>query len=105
MRQQDVIARPWPAGAPPDEMAIRRVLAGEGLRPYAWSNGPGDVYPAHSHAYDKVIYVVRGSIVFGLPERGERVLLRAGDRLDLPAGVAHDAVVGPAGVACLEAHR
>jgi hypothetical protein len=27
-----------------------------------------------------------------------------GDRLDLPAGTAHDAVVGPDGVTCLEAH-
>jgi hypothetical protein len=32
------------------------------------------------------------------------VPLRDGDRLDLPAGVDHDAVVGPAGVTCLEAH-
>jgi hypothetical protein len=35
----------------------------------------------------EVLYVVRGSITFGLP-----------------AGVAHDAVVGPDGVACLEGH-
>ena len=28
-----------------------------------------------------------------------------GYRLDLPAGVEHDAVVGPEGVVCLEAHR
>ena len=27
-----------------------------------------------------------------------------GDRLDLPAGTRHDAVVGPDGVRCLEAH-
>ena len=27
-----------------------------------------------------------------------------GDRLDLPAGTSHDAVVGPDGVTCLEAH-
>ena len=31
--------------------------------------------------------------------------LTAGDRLELPAGTRHDAVVGPGGVACLEAHR
>ena len=28
-----------------------------------------------------------------------------GDRLELPAGTLHEAVVGPAGVDCLEAHR
>ena len=30
--------------------------------------------------------------------------LAAGDRLELPAGTAHDAIVGPNGVVCLEAH-
>ena len=30
--------------------------------------------------------------------------LVAGDRLDLPAGTRHDAIVGVAGVAVLEAH-
>ena len=30
---------------------------------------------------------------------------KIGDRLEIPAGVAHDALVGKQGVACLEAHR
>jgi uncharacterized protein YjlB len=79
-------------------------LEAEGLRPGSWSNGPADRYAAHDHGYDKVLVVGAGSIVFGLPGRGERVALAAGDRLDLPAGTVHDAVVGPAGVTCLEAH-
>jgi quercetin dioxygenase-like cupin family protein len=81
------------------------MLEAEELSYYAWGNGPGDTYPAHTHAYDKVIYVVRGSITFGLPQTGQQLTLRAGDRLDLPAGVVHDAAVGAEGVACLEAHR
>jgi quercetin dioxygenase-like cupin family protein len=81
------------------------MLAAEGLSPYRWSNAPGDVYAAHSHTYHKVIYIVQGSITFGLPDSGGTVHLQAGDRLDLPAGVRHDAIVGPRGVACLEAHR
>ncbi len=96
---------PWPNAEPPSEAAIRRILAAEGLHPYAWSNGPGDVYGAHDHSYHKVIYVVEGSITFSLPYEGRRITLNAGDRLDLPAGVVHDAVVGPRGVVCLEAHR
>ena len=105
MQQSGISIQRWHASEPPDEAAIRRLLADERLEPYRWSNGPGDVYPAHSHAYHKVIYVVRGSITFGLPQHGEQALLDAGDRLDLPAGVVHDAVVGPEGVVCLEAHR
>ena len=85
-----------------EDLAAR--LRGEGLDPGRWSNGPGDVYAAHAHGYDKVLACGRGSIVFGLPARGEEVTLEAGDRLDLPAGTEHDARVGPAGVTCLEAH-
>jgi uncharacterized protein YjlB len=84
--------------------ALADSLRAEGLQPGSWSNGPGDVYGAHRHGFDKVLVVERGSIVFGLPELGFSVALEPGDRLDLPAGISHDAVVGQAGVTCLEAH-
>ena len=89
---------------PLDGADARARLAAEGLDPGSWSNGPGDRYGAHDHGYDKVLVVASGSIVFGLPDRGERAALEVGDRLDLPAGTSHDAVVGPVGVTCLEAH-
>ena len=79
-------------------------LRGEGLAPSGWSNGPGDRYSPHAHDYDKVLVCASGSIRFGLPDRGIAVDLEPGDRLDLPAGTRHDAVVGPDGVTCLEAH-
>lgn len=88
-----------------DSTALRARLAAEGLDPGAWSNGPHDRYGAHDHGYDKVIVATAGSIRFGLPEHGDHLDLEAGDRLELPAGTVHDAVVGPAGVTCLEAHR
>ena len=79
-------------------------LRAEGLAPGSWSNGPGDRYGAHDHDYDKVIVVERGSIRFGLVDAGRSVELATGDRLELPAGTSHDALVGPGGVTCLEAH-
>ncbi len=79
-------------------------LRAEGLDPSSWSNGSGDRYSAHEHDYDKVLVVASGSVAFGLPDRGETVELAIGDRLDLPARTRHDALVGPAGVTCLEAH-
>ena len=95
----------WTNIEPPTESALRELMTDEGLNPYSWSNGPHDVYSPHSHAYDKVIFVVRGSITFGLPELGQQIPLKAGDRLDLPAGTIHDARVGAQGVTCLEAHK
>ena len=96
---------PWDSTEPPSESVIRSILAEENLKPYAWGNNPGDVYQAHTHEYDKVIYVIQGSITFGLPEEDQRVTLRAGDRLELPAGTQHSAIVGENGARCLEAHR
>jgi quercetin dioxygenase-like cupin family protein len=87
-----------------DTARLQDRLAQEGLDPGAWSNGPGDRYGAHDHAYDKVIVVAAGSIHFGLPTTGTGVDLSPGDRLDLPAGTTHDASVGERGVTCLEAH-
>jgi quercetin dioxygenase-like cupin family protein len=95
----------WLDEQAPTEEAIRHGMNAEGLEPYRWSNAPGDVYGAHSHPYHKVIYVVEGSITFRLPKDGQQVTLNAGDRLDLPPGITHDAIVGSEGVTCLEARQ
>lgn len=80
-------------------------LRAEGLDPGPWSNGPLDRYQPHEHGFDKVLVCAAGSIRFGLPDRGVTIDLEPGDRLELPAGTRHDAVVGREGVTCLEAHR
>ena len=85
------------------EAAIATLRA-EGLEPARWSNGPGDRYAAHEHGYDKVIVVVSGSIAFVVPDTDRTIELVPGDRLELPAGTRHAAVVGAVGVECLEAH-
>jgi mannose-6-phosphate isomerase-like protein (cupin superfamily) len=96
---------PWADSVSPTQSALWQLMTDEGLNPYSWSNGPFDVYSAHSHSYNKVIYVVQGTITFGLPELRKQFTLKAGDRLDLPAGTVHDAQVGGQGVVCLEAHK
>jgi quercetin dioxygenase-like cupin family protein len=67
---------------------------------YSWSNGPGDRYAEHEHAYAKLLYCTRGSIDFRTPDRTIR--LAAGDRMVLPAGTRHSAVVGASGCTCIE---
>ena len=99
------LVTPSSESAAPTQSTLRQLMADEGLSPYSWSNGPFDVYAAHSHAYNKVIYVVQGSITFGLPELDKQLTLKAGDRLDLPAGIVHEAQVGAQGVVCLEGHK
>jgi quercetin dioxygenase-like cupin family protein len=94
----------WEGAQAPVESELRQALRQEGLDAYAWSNGPGDMYAAHTHSYHKVIYVVRGAITWILPDLGQELETRAGDRLELPRGLLHAARVGPQGVTCLEAH-
>jgi len=72
---------------------------------YSWSNGPGDRYAAHSHSFEKVLYCVDGSIIFALEDEGKRIELKPGDRMVLPAGTVHSAIVGASGCTCIEGHR
>jgi quercetin dioxygenase-like cupin family protein len=95
---------PWSGDQPPSEADLEALLRHEGLSPRWWSNAPGDRYAAHSHGYHKVLYCARGSIRFELAG-GHAIDLAPGDRLDIPPGLTHSAVVGPAGVACVEAPK
>jgi quercetin dioxygenase-like cupin family protein len=87
------------------EMKLMERLRAEAEHCYSWSNGPGDRYAAHSHAYEKVLYCVAGSITFLLEAEDRRLPLQPGDRMVLPAGTPHSAVVGPEGVTCIEGRR
>ena len=95
-----------------DAAGLRAALIVEGVSPDIverasgsdWSDGPGGRYAAHHHDYDKALVCLAGSITFELIETGRSVTLRAGERLDLPAGTQHAAVVGAVGVRCHETH-
>ena len=79
----------------------RAAFEAEGLSPHSWSNEPGYVYGEHTHDFHKVLFCLKGTIVFHTP-RGD-VAMAPGDRLDLPPGTVHSATVGPDGVTCIEA--
>lgn len=76
-------------------------LKAEADQCYSWSNGPGAVYPVHAHHYRKILYVFAGSITF-TPEGSEPILMKPGDRIEIPAGTPHSALVGNEGVTCWE---
>jgi len=94
----------WDREEPPTEEDLKAELDEQELRIFNWSSPPEGVFAGHTHGYHKILYVVDGSIKFEFPTRHETVNLKAGDRLELPAGVRHNAVVGIDGVTCLEAH-
>ena len=97
----DIEHRRYAGSAAPDPDAIATTLRGEAREVYGWSNSPGDRYGAHEHGYTKLLYCTRGSIDFILAD-ARRVPMRPGDRLVLPPGTRHSAIVGPDGCACVE---
>src|SRR5262249_21533585 len=84
---------------------IEEELASEGYALHTWSNGPGFWYPVHDHPYHKIIVVLEGSITFYLPAEKREILLKKGEKLELPPRTEHSASVGAHGVTCLEGQR
>lgn len=95
----------WDRGDAVSTASVAARLRAEGVEPYAWSNGAGDRYDVHEHAYEKLLMCAAGSITFLVGADAVAVELRPGDGFVLPAGTQHAAVVGPAGCTCLEGHR
>jgi quercetin dioxygenase-like cupin family protein len=81
--------------------SVEQKLRAEADHCYQWSNGPGAVYTVHDHPYRKILYVAQGSITF-TPPGTPAIVMKPGDRLDLPVGTPHGAVVGSEGVTCWE---
>jgi quercetin dioxygenase-like cupin family protein len=84
-----------------ERVGVEQRLREEADHCYQWSNEPGFEYGAHSHPYRKILYVEHGSITF-TPRGRPAVVMSPGDRLELPPGTPHGAVVGPHGVVCWE---
>ncbi|HYL41574.1 MAG TPA: hypothetical protein VET90_09715 [Candidatus Binatus sp.] len=103
---QDLRHLAWdPSDGFPSVETVARRLRREGVSPSAWSNGPGDRYAGHDHAYTKVLMCAAGSITFLVGRAGLAVELAPGEGFVLPAGTLHAALVGPSGCTCLEGHR
>jgi mannose-6-phosphate isomerase-like protein (cupin superfamily) len=85
--------------------SLMQKLQREASSCYSWSNGPLDRYAPHSHSYEKVLYCVEGSITFVLEQEHRELELKAGDRMVLPAGTVHSALVGGSGCTCIEGRR
>ncbi len=71
-----------------DPSKIKSILKEEGyFNIFPWCDGEGSFYDWHTHPYQEVRWVYKGEVIMGT-EEGE-VILRPGDRLDLPEGTKH----------------
>jgi quercetin dioxygenase-like cupin family protein len=86
------------------EAALRKCIEDRGFVVTRYVYPPGTRFAAHSHGSDKIDAVLSGRFRLGLGTRD--VVLEAGDRLFVPAGVVHTAeVVGDEAVVSLDAVR
>ncbi|NIP13780.1 MAG: cupin domain-containing protein [Pseudomonadales bacterium] len=83
---------------------LRAKLAVGGYAVAMYTYPPGTHFGNHIHAGDKKDGVLSGEFLMEI--QGEKVLLRAGDILHVPAGVVHSArVVGEEPVVSLDATK
>ena len=84
----------WDRPVMPDEARIRTELVQEGYSVFKWADSAGTEYTPHHHDHHESIWVIEGEIEFGI--EGEKISLGPGDRLFLPKGTTHTAIVpGP----------
>jgi quercetin dioxygenase-like cupin family protein len=92
----------WRGAQHPTQQAVIQRMQAEGLKPYLTSYGPNARDGVRSHGYGKVLYCVEGSIEISLPDLRQTIILKPGDRLELPRGTRHGVTVGLNGARCME---
>jgi quercetin dioxygenase-like cupin family protein len=98
----DIAIVRWRGAQHPTFQAITQRLQAEGLKPYTVSYGPSARDGVRSHGYGKVMYCVEGVVEITLPDLRQAVVLKPGDRIDLPRGLRHGLVVGAKGARIAE---
>ena len=77
-------------------MNPEEILKKEGFpRVYEWTDPPSVDYPAHKHKGKVSFFVIKGAFTMKYEDRD--VVVKEGERHDVPIGVLHSASTGPEG--------
>lgn len=77
----------WQAPMVPERKHIYMMFEAEGLSPYEELFDPGTEIKHHRHPFDEVRMVVSGQMM--LDVAGNKLLLRAGDKIIIPSNTRH----------------
>jgi quercetin dioxygenase-like cupin family protein len=77
----------WQAPIVPNKSQIEALYKAEGLTATEEFFNPDSLVADHRHPFDEVRTVVSGEMVFDIA--GNKLLLRAGDRIVIPANTKH----------------
>ena len=99
-----MIVTRWQAPVLPALEHIKLIFEEEGLSWAEETFPPGTVIPNHRHPFDEVRIVVSGALFLNIA--GNQLLLRTGDRIDIPANTRHSkSVEGSEPCFCIVASR
>ncbi len=82
-----MIVNRWQAPVLPSIEQIRMIFEREGLKPFQEVYQAGEKIDDHRHPFDEVRMLVKGSLLFNIA--GNRLLLRAGDKIVIPSNTKH----------------
>lgn len=99
-----MIVTRWQAPTLPSPEQLKMIFESEGLAPFVEEFPGGTVIPDHRHPFDEIRIVASGALFFNVA--GNQLLLREGDRIDVPANTKHSKTVeGDRPCVCLVANR
>ncbi|RYZ65547.1 MAG: cupin domain-containing protein [Proteobacteria bacterium] len=94
----------WQAPVFPTADQIKMIFQAEGLNPNEEILVPKAVIPDHRHPFDEVRIVMSGALFMNIS--GNQILLRSGDRIDIPANTRHSkSTEGSEPCVCIVASR
>lgn len=94
----------WQASLTPTPDLVRVILADEGLDPFEEVFETDMKIPDHRHPFSEVRIVLSGQLLTNVA--GNQVLLREGDRIEIPANTRHSYTVQGSGpCVCICAQR
>ncbi len=99
-----MIVTRWQAAVLPSAEQVKMIFEGEGLSPVEETLPPGVNVTDRRLPFDQVRMVVSGSLLMNIA--GNQILLRSGDRIDLPANTKHSkSANGPDACVCVVATK
>lgn len=99
-----MIVTRWQAQSLPTLEQIKMIFEAEGFEPYHEEFAANSHISDHRHPFDEIRMVAKGVLLLDIS--GNKLLLRAGDRIQIPANTKHSYTVeGSTSCVCVCANQ
>ena len=82
-----MIINRWTAPIAPTAQQAEKIFQLEGLEPFEEKISPNEKVGEHRHPFSEVRILISGEMLFNVA--GNQILLRQGDRIEIPANTKH----------------